>query len=40
MTYIKSNFKKLSISMEFGNIYQYHSPPKVSCKNTTYNPTL
>jgi len=35
----KEIFLNLSILMEFAGSYQlYHSSPKFSCKNITYNP--
>jgi hypothetical protein len=36
VTYIR--YIEELVSMEFVNLYQYHSPPKVSYQNTTYNP--
>jgi hypothetical protein len=38
--YTLENFEDLSILMKLVDLYQHHSPLKVSCKNTIYNPTF
>lgn len=38
--YTLENFEDLSILMKLVDLYQHHSPLKVSCKNIIYNSTF